>query len=199
MLMSHLGESARIGTVSIPGTWKYRKKDVGGLLTSPGDVVALGRLANLVNGLDGLVVELDLLEVGANARGGDRLGDDAASAGRGAADLGPGEDDLGGGDLLALGLGEALGDGLDLGGVDEEGQAEAVVAKGRVGGDVDVLGVAVGEEVLLGQLGVALDLVDGGDDTGVLDDGLDLEKVSEKATSCVDEGELRMIPLPAQR
>lgn len=33
---------------------------------------------------------------------------------------GPGEDDLGGSDLLALGLGEALGDGLDLRGVDEE-------------------------------------------------------------------------------
>lgn len=177
--MSHLGESARIGTVSIPGTWK-KKNDVERFLTSPGDVVALGRLANLVNGLDGLVIELDLLEVGADARKGDRLGDDAATAGRGAADLGPGEDDLGGGDLVALGLGEAVGDVLDLGGVDEEGQAEAVVAEGRVGGDVDVLGVAVGDEILLGQLGVALDLVDGGDDISVLDDGLDLPKVSEK-------------------
>lgn len=91
-----------------------------------------------------------------------------------AANLGPGEDDLGGGDGLALLLGEALGDGLDLGGVDEQGEAAGVVAKGRVGGDDDALLLAVLDQGVVGQTGVALDLVGGGDNAGGLDDGLDL-------------------------
>lgn len=90
-----------------------------------------------------------------------------------AAELGPGEDDLGGGDLLAGG-GQAVGDGLDLGGVDEERHAPAVVAKGRVGGDVDVVLGGKLNEGRVGQAGVALDLVDGGDDARVLDDGLEV-------------------------
>lgn len=99
-----------------------------------------------------------------DAAGGDGLGDDAV-----AADLGPGEDDLGAGGLVLLG---DLGDG---GVVDEEGEVEAVVAKGRVGGDVDVLLLAEGDElVVLQQARVALDLVGGGDDAGGLDDGLDV-------------------------
>lgn len=91
-----------------------------------------------------------------------------------AANLRPGEDDLGGGDGLALLLGEALGDGLDLGGVDEQGEAAGVVAKGRVGGDDDALLLAVLDQGVVGQTGVALDLVGGGDNAGGLDDGLDL-------------------------
>lgn len=91
-----------------------------------------------------------------------------------AANLGPGEDDLGGGDGLALLLGEALGDGLDLGGVDQQGEAAGVVAKGRVGGDDDALLLAVLDQGVVGQTGVALDLVGGGDNAGGLDDGLDL-------------------------
>lgn len=92
-----------------------------------------------------------------------------------AAELGPGEDDLGGGDGLAGGLGETLGDGLDLVGVDEQGHAPAVVAKGRVGGNVDVVLGAELDQRRVGEAGVTLDLVDGGGDTGVLDDGLKLE------------------------
>lgn len=91
-----------------------------------------------------------------------------------AANLGPGQDDLGGGDGLALLLGEALGDGLDLGGVDQQGEAAGVVAKGGVGGDDDALLLGILDQGVVGQAGVALDLVGGGDDAGGLDDGLEL-------------------------
>jgi hypothetical protein len=84
-------------------------------LTGLGDVKSLGLLAELGKLLDGLLVQLNLLEVAADTSGSDGLGDDDVVV-----EGGPGEDNLGGGDLLALGLGEALGDGLDLGGVDEE-------------------------------------------------------------------------------
>lgn len=39
---------------------------------------------------------------------------------------------------------------------------------------MDVLLVTVLDELVLGELGVALDLVDGGDDASVLDNGLEL-------------------------
>jgi len=91
-----------------------------------------------------------------------------------AADLGPGEDDLGGSDGLALLLGEVLGDGLDLGGVDEQGQTDGVVAKGRVGGDDDALLLAVLNQGVVGETRVAFDLVGGGDNAGGLDDSLEL-------------------------
>lgn len=140
---------------------------------SRGDVEALGLLAELAELLDGLGVKLNLLEVLTDARGGDGLGDDeVAVEGR------PGEDDLGGGDGLALGGAEALGDGLDLGDVDEEGEAPGVVAKGGVGGQDDALLLEVCDELGVGEARVALDLVDGGDDAGVLDDGLELGEVS---------------------
>jgi hypothetical protein len=87
----------------------------------------------------------------------------------------PGEDDLGGGDGLALGGAEALGDGLDLGDVDEEREAPGVVAKGGVGSQNDALLLEVCDELGVGEARVALDLVDGGDDAGVLDDGLELD------------------------
>lgn len=168
--MSHLGLSVWYVSFNTSdfnlAEWRAR------LLTGGGDVVALRVLANLGNGLDGLIVELNLLEVGADAARGHRLGDDAAST-----DLGPGEDDLGRGNLGTLGLGQAVGDGLDLGGVDKEGVAKAVVAKGRVGGDVDVLLVAVVEELAAREPGVALDLVDGRDDTGIVDDSFELTMV----------------------
>lgn len=138
-------------------------------LTVEGNVEALRSLAQLGQSSDSLVVQVDLLEVLGNASLGDGLGNDGV-----AANLGPGEDDLGGGDGLALLLGEALGDGLDLGGVDQQGDAAGVVAKGRVGGDDDALLLAVLNQGVVGQAGVALDLVGGGDDAGGLDDGLEL-------------------------
>ena len=141
----------------------------GESLTGRRDVEALRRLAELVDGLDGLVVELDLLEVLADARRGDGFWDDAV-----AADLGPGEDDLGGGDGLALDLGQAVGDGLDLGDGDQQRQAERVVAERRVGGDEDVLLGAVLDQRVVGDARVALDLVDGGHDAGGFDDVLEL-------------------------
>lgn len=66
------------------------------------------------------------------------------------ANLRPRQDDVGARDGLALRRGETCGDGLDLGAVDVEGDAGAVVAKGRVGGDVDVLGGGVLDELGLG-------------------------------------------------
>lgn len=90
----------------------------------------------------------------------------------------PGEDNLGGGHGLALGGAEALGDGLDLGDVDEEGETPGVVAKGGVGGQDNALLLEVCDELGVGEARVALDLVGGGDDTGVLDDGLELERKS---------------------
>lgn len=86
-----------------------------------------------------------------------------------AADLGPGEDDLGAGGVVLL------GDGLDGGVGDEQGQAEAVVTEGRVGGDVDALLLGVGDQgVVLVEARVALDLVDRGDDARGLADGLEV-------------------------
>lgn len=138
-------------------------------LTAGGDVEPLRLLAELVHGLHGLVVELDLLEVLADARRRDRLGDDAV-----AAELRPGQHDLGARDRLARGLGKALGDGLRLGHADQQRQAEAVVAEGRVGGDVDALLRGVLDELGLGVARVALDLVDSGDDARLLDQVLEL-------------------------
>jgi hypothetical protein len=138
-------------------------------LTVEGNVEAVGGLAELVQRSKSLVVQLDLLEVLGNARNGDGLGDDGV-----AADLGPGEDDLGGGDGLALLLGQVLGDGLDLLGVDEQREALGVVAKGRVGGDDDALLGAVVDQGQVGETGVALDLVGSGDNAGGLNGSLEL-------------------------
>lgn len=92
--------------------------DDRGERTCQRNVEALGvLLANLVDGLDILVVDLDFLEVGRDAAGSDRLGDHTVATG-----LGPRQDDLCAGGLVLLG---DLGDG---GVVDEQGLAEAVVA-----------------------------------------------------------------------
>lgn len=115
---------------------------------------------------DGLVVvvrKLDLLKVGLDARLCDRLGDDRVAA----LDA-PGDEDL-----CGVGV-ELVGDGLDLRVVYDLGLAGEVVAEGRVGGDVDVVLCAVGDEVVLGEEGVCLDLVDGGGDAGGLDDGVEV-------------------------
>lgn len=138
-------------------------------LTCVWNVEASLVLANLLDSRNGLVVELNLLEVGLDAGGSDGLGDDTV-----ATDLGPGENDLGTSDGLAKLLGEALGRGDDVGVGDEEGLANAVVSKGRVGSDVDVLLLAVLDMLFLLEAGVSLDLVDGGNNTGVGDDGIEL-------------------------
>lgn len=84
-------------------------------LTGLGDVETLWLIAELLKLLDSLLVKLHLLEVAANTSGSNGFGDDDVVV-----EGGPGEDNLGGCDLLALGLAEALSDGLDLGGVDEK-------------------------------------------------------------------------------
>lgn len=88
-------------------------------------VVATTLLAQLRHLGDLLGRELDLLEVVGDPRRRDGLGDDAD-----AADLRPGEDDVRTADGLAETLGRRLGDFLDLGAVEEEGDAEAVVTEG---------------------------------------------------------------------
>lgn len=138
-------------------------------LTVVGNVEAVRGLAELVQRSDSLVIQINLLEVLGNASRGDGLGDDGV-----AANLGPGEDDLSGGDGLALLLGQVLCDGLDLVGADEQREALGVVAKGGVGGDDDALLGGVLDQGLVGETRVALDLVDGGDDAGGSNDGLEL-------------------------
>lgn len=136
-------------------------------LTCCGHVEAMGLLAELGQLINGLLVNLGLLEVGGDTAGGDALGDDTV-----AANLAPGEDELSGGDA------ETVGDLLDLVGVDEQRHANVVVAKGRVGSQVNALLGAVLDELGLGETGVALDLVDGGGDAGLLDENVDLWELS---------------------
>ena len=82
------------------------------------------------------------------------------------ANLTPGKDDLSWcGALL-------LGDSLDLGTSDEERDVEEVVTKGRVGSDVDVLLLGVSDELLAREDRVALDLVDSGNKTSLLNQSL---------------------------
>lgn len=95
------------------------------LVSNVRSVVASAVLAQLGHLGDFLGSELHLLEVLLDAGRRNRLGDDTV-----AADLGPGEDDLSGGDGGAEALGGRLGDFLDFGAGDEEGDAEAVVTEG---------------------------------------------------------------------
>ena len=151
-------------------------------------VVAAALLAKLGDLGELLLGELDLLEVLGNARGSDGLGND-----RVAALLGPVEDDLGGGDGLAETLGGLFGDGLDVGVGDEKRDVEHVVTEGlvcllvqaakagynasgtyRVSSDVDVLLSGVLDQVVALENGVTLDLIDGRDDTGGVDDRLEV-------------------------
>lgn len=144
----------------------------GGKLTGVRNVETVSFLAtNLGNGIASVPVEFDILvlEVLGDARGSDGLGDDKV-----AVVLGPGEDNLGRGDGLAGRFGETLGGLLDDGVVDEKGLADAVVAKGTVGSNDNVLGLAELHEVRVGDAGVTLDLVDGGGDTSGVDDGVEV-------------------------
>ncbi|KAI6773611.1 hypothetical protein HG531_000460 [Fusarium graminearum] len=133
------------------------------------NIEALRLLSELAKLLDSLLIELNLLKVGANASGGDGLGNNDVVV-----EGGPGKDDLGRSDLLALGLAEALSDSLDLGSVNEERLAPAVVAEGGVGSEEDTLLLEVLDKLRLRKAGVALDLVHGGGDASVLDDLLKL-------------------------
>lgn len=142
-------------------------------------------VANLVQAVNVLLVKVDLLEILLDAAGGDGLGDDGV-----AANLSPGEQNVGGGDLAALGGSQTLGDGLDLVVDDQEGGADGVVAKGRVGGKDDLLLGGVLDEGLVEETGVALDLVDGGHNTGGVDDSVELEEVSKSVQNGVRGGVL---------
>lgn len=93
------------------------------------------------------------------------------------ANLRPRQDYLGAGDLLPSRGGQALGDCLDLRGVDQQGQAEAVVPEGGVGRDQDVLILAVLHQLRLGQARMALNLVDSGYELRVVDNGLELDVI----------------------
>lgn len=131
----------------------------------------MGLLANLVDGLDSLVVELTLLEVLTDARGSNRLGNDGV-----AADLSPCQQNVCGGNGLALGGGQALSGSLDIRVGDEQRCADGVVAEGGVRCNDDVLLGAVLHQLSGLQTRVALDLVGGGDNAGGVDDGLELWK-----------------------
>lgn len=95
-----------------------------------------------------LFAQLDLLEVLCNPGRCNGLGDDGMTA-----NLAPSKDNLSGrGTLL-------LSDSLNLRACDEEGDIEKVVAEGGVSGNVDVLLLGVGNELLARKDGVTLDLV----------------------------------------
>jgi hypothetical protein len=101
--------------------------------------------------------------------------------------------DVGGGDCLASALGNGLGNFLDLGASDEEGNVEHVVTESLeiesaleifgvilkpdtygVSSDVNALLLAVFNQVIALEYGVALDLVGGRDDAGAVDNSLEL-------------------------
>lgn len=170
-------------------------------------VVALPVLAQSADLLDLLGGEFYLLEVVTDARRRDRLRDDTVST-----DLRPGETrillafmewyhrgvgkilhDVGGADFLASALCNGLGNFLDFGAGDEQGNIELVVTKCleagsalgfsainqkidtyRVSSDMDSLLLAVFDQVIALKHGVALDLVGGRDDAGGFDESLDL-------------------------
>lgn len=174
------------------------------LVSSVWDVVASSVLAKSADLLNLLGEQFNLLEVVADTRWGNRLGDNAV-----AANLRPGETrqssvnasrlkarkgivhDVSTSDLGAGALGDGLGDLLDLGAGDQERDAEHVVTESlpvsvrilwsehsldpyRVGSDVNVLLLAVLDQVVALQDGVALDLVSSGNDASAVDEGLEL-------------------------
>lgn len=143
-------------------TLKLRPRDSGGLLGP--DVVAEGVLhvdeagvAALGDGVDGLEVlvgQLDGLEVALDARRGAGLGQHDVAA----ADA-PGDQDLGESVAALLGDGVQGRVGVDL----LAGSGHLVLgAEGRVGGGHDLVVEAVLDQLVVGQEGVDLDLVDGG-------------------------------------
>jgi hypothetical protein len=72
----------------------------------------------------------------------------------------------------------AGGDAVLLGNLDDDGGGEdggAGAAEGAVGHDVDALGLAEVDDLVLRQAGVVLDLVDGGDDGGLGQELLEVE------------------------
>lgn len=101
-----------------------------------------------------------------------------------------------GADFLSSALCDRLGNFLDLGAGDEQGNVEHVVTKClelwsalrfshqpkeidtyRVSSDVDSLLLAVLNQVIALEYGVALDLVGGRDDTGAINESLELRGV----------------------
>lgn len=78
------------------------------------------------------------------------------------------------GDVVTGPLGNGLSDLLHFRPGDEERNVKHVVAKGRVGSDVDALLLAVFNKVVALQHGVTLNLVGGGDNTGAVNNGLEL-------------------------
>jgi hypothetical protein len=110
-----------------------------------------------------LFTELDLLEVLGDPGWSDRLGNN-----RVAANLTPSQDDLSRCSALLL------SNSLDLRTSDEEGNVEEVVTESGVSGNVDVLLLCVSDKLFAGKDGVALDLVDGGNEVGLLNQSLEV-------------------------
>jgi hypothetical protein len=119
-------------------------------------------IRELLDRLDILLIQLNLLEVLCDTRSCYRLRDDGVSS-----DLAPCQDNLGRSSTLLL------GNGLDLRPCNEQRDVKEVITEGGVGGDVDVLLLGVGDELLAGEDGVALDLVDGGNKTRLINELLE--------------------------
>ena len=168
---THLSHNSDVHPVS--GRLLLRlAKDINvpsGLVGHVRDVVAAGVLANLADLIHFFLRQVDLLEVLDDTVWSHGLGDDTV-----AAHLGPGQDDLRRCHGPTHTLGGTVGDLLDLVPGDEKGFTDHVVTKGRVGGDVDALLLAVGDQGVGLQERVTFDLVGSGNDAGGSDDGLEL-------------------------
>jgi hypothetical protein len=161
-------------------------------LTSGGNVEALGGLAKLLQVLNGLFIKLNLLEVLADARRSDRLGDDGVVA-----EDRPGYNDLGSSNSLALSSAKTVGDSLHLGSVDKERDIPAIVAESGVCSEDDVLLGAVFNQGEVGDARVTLNLVNGRDHACGSNDAFELRLghfVSHIVTPCAtmcSQGRLR--------
>lgn len=132
-------------------------------------------LADLVDFLEDVIVELKVLKVGLDSRWSNRLGDNRkALVGR------PVDQDL---RRLLIKL---LGNVNNLGLVNDSRFSSGVVTKRRVGGDNNVLLLAIFEELGLDQAGVTLNLVHGRNNTSLLDELLQKLNVKVGNTDGLD-------------
>ena len=130
------------------------------------DKAAVTALGDLIDSRKVLITELDALEVGLNALGVGALGEHTVTTTQtpGNENLSKGVATLFGNSIEGLVLSDPLTSGGDL----------VLGTQRRVGLGHDVLGEAVLHQLVVGQEGVNLNLVDLGEDLGVLGHGLKL-------------------------
>lgn len=161
MLISQRGLSVRLSANTVAtGISRVKLTSCVRHVISPPSLVLLTHLFDSSNIFR---AQLNLLEILPDPGRRHALGDDGV-----AANLAPSQNDL------CRGSADLIGNRLDLGAGDEQRDIEEVVAKGRVGGNMDILLLCKSDELLGAENRVTLDLVDGGDDAGLLDEGLEV-------------------------